>query len=346
MVLPSLGSTSTLLGRFSERAASRAWAASLVVGALSSVPLGCAGPSGASARPAPESARPAAPRTIRRPGEGLSGVAGQRELETAMAAARKEDLETAIAQAEAAIARNPGLEAAYLLLGSCASMREDAALERAAYVRGIEALPSSVPLRRALGFLELTQGDYGAAAKTYQVARELDGKETPELLADLAWALALGKRLEEARPLAETAAKEASCFHCQMVLGEVRLGAKDFGGARAAYARASALDPESVEARAAEARAAFLAGALDEARALYEALVAADPDDARLRAQAAQVAMKQKRPKEAVAHLLKVLETNPDDRALLEYLAEAQTQAGDTRGAQATRRRKEALGAK
>ena len=310
----------------------------LLIGACASQPPP---PPPAGDEPPAQAARP--PRRPGAPGQSP----GQRELDEAIKAARANDLATTLERCRAAIAKNPNLEHAYLLWGSTCAMKEDAGCEREAYETGLRALPRSVALHREMAFLELQSGRAAEAIGLYERARALSEDRDAELLSDLAYAYAVAGRAEDAKTLARRAVEQdARCFHCNMMLGEVLLGAGDGSGAASAYAAASRLDPASADARLGEAKARVVAGELERARELFAELVAKDPANPRLRAMAAQVAMKQKRPAEAIPHLLEVLKQQPDDRALLEYLLEAQKQAGDHAGVKETEKRLRALGGK
>ena len=305
--------------------------------ALCSVALSLAACAG-SAPPPAEPPPPTTARPPRRPGFGPGAKPGQAELEAAIAAAKANDLDLTIQRAHAAIEKNPNLEHAYLLLGSACGMKDDLAGERAAYERGLEALPRSAPLRKELGLLHLQQGEIDPAVKRYEEANELTGGQAPEYMADLGYAYVFAGRLKEAVDLSARAlALDPRCFTCAMTLGQAKLTSRDFPGAVSAYSAARDLDPGSVDAQLGLAKAHFLAGQLGPASELYEALVKAAPEDGRLLVQAAQVALAAGRPKDAVRHLEAVAAANPKERPLLELLLEAQTKAKDHKGAAATR---------
>jgi tetratricopeptide (TPR) repeat protein len=308
--------------------------------ALSALALALSAACAGSPPPPAEPPPPATNRPPRRPGVGPGAKPGQAELEAAIAAAKANDLDTAIQRAHDAIAKNPSLEHAYLLLGSSCGMKEDLACERAAYERGLEAIPRSAPLRKELGLLLLQQGEVDAAVKRYEEANELSGGQTPEYMADLGYAYVYAGRLAEAVDLSTRALQlDARCFTCAMTLGQAKLTSRDFPGAVSAYRAARDIDPQSEDAQLGLAKAHFLAGQLEPAGDLYEAMVKASPDDGRLRVQAAQVAMAAKRYEDAVAHLQVVAAANPDEKPLLQLLLEAQTKAKDTQGAAATKAR-------
>jgi len=270
---------------------------------------------------------------------------GQAELEAAIAAAKANDLELTMKRCNEAIEKNPSLEHAYLLLGSACAMKGDSDCERAAYDRGIEALPRSAPLKRELGLWFLGQDKAPEAVKAYEEANQLTGGEQPEYMADLAYAYIFAGKIEDAARLAQRAlALDARCFSCAMSLGQANLSKRAFDSASAAYKKALDMDPKSADAQHGLAKAEFLAGRLDAAAKLYDALVADKPDDYRLRVQAAQVAMARKKYAEAAESLKIVADANPGQKALLELLLEAQTKAKDKKGAAATKQKLKALG--
>ena len=294
-----------------------------------------------AAKPAPK------PRPPRRIGVGPGQRPGQAELESAIKAAKGGDLDLAIKRSNDAIEKNPNLEHAYLLLGSSCAMKQDLDCERAAYERGLEALPRSAALKRELGLWYLQQGDIPKAVTNYEAAHELSGGKDAGTMADLAYAYVYAGRLDEAETLAARAVKlDGKCFTCAMSLGQARLTKRDFAGAVEAYESARTLEPKSSDAQHSLAKAYFLAGKHDEAARLYEDLIRARPDDYRLRVQTAQVAMARKRYREAVEHLQVVAEANPKQKPLLELLLQAQTKAKDRKGAAATKKKLRRLGGK
>lgn len=290
----------------------------------------------------PTSKRPPK-RPPRRP--GMASKPGQAELEAAIAAAKAGDLERAIARSNDAIEKNPTLEHAYLLLGSSCAMKNDSECERAAYQRGLEAIPRSARLKKEMGLWYLGQGKVGEAVKAYEEANQLTGDKEPEYMADLAYAYVYAGKLDDAQRLAERAlGLDARCFTCAMSLGQASLSKRDFPAAKGAYGKALSMDPKSFEAKHGLAKAEFLAGNLDAAADHYGALVDARPEDYRLRVQSAQVSMARGAYKEAAKNLKVVADANPKEKALLELLLEAQTKAKDRKGAAATKKQLRSLG--
>ena len=290
--------------------------------------------------PTPAPPGPSQPPLRARP----AGPPGQAPLEAAKARAREGDLDGAIQKAKAALRENPELEVAYLFLGSACAMQRDAACERKAYTRGLQAIPSSAPLHRELGLLELGEGRVEHAVTRYERALELAGPDQAEYLADLAYAYVYATRLADAEPLAERAVTLAPrCFACWMAHAQVGLSKKNYTRAATSYRMATRITPDSTDAQHGLAKALFLDGKLDEAAELYRVLVSGAPQDFRLRVQAAQVAMSRARYQEAAAFLAPVAAANPEERKLLELLFEAQTKSGDRTGAAKTRKRLNAL---
>src|SRR5687768_15609484 len=100
---------------------------------------------------------------------------GQAELEAAMAAARKEDLDAAIERSKAAIDKNPQLENAYLLYGSSCGLKEDLACESDAYRQGLQALPNSASLKKAMALVHLQKNEMEQAIGMLEEVN--DGKD-------------------------------------------------------------------------------------------------------------------------------------------------------------------------
>lgn len=311
---------------------------SLFMGGLTA----CAGTS--KPAPQPNSAQPPkrAPRRI-----GIAGKPGKRELEAAIKAAKAGNLDLAIQKSNEAIEKNPKSEHAYLLLGSACAMKEDSACERAAYKRGIEALPQSAPLKKELGLWYLQRDEVQSAISMYEAAMKLSGGKDPEYMADLAYAYVFAGKLDDAEQLATQALKiDGACFTCAMSLGQAKLSKRDFPGAVNAYSQAAKIDKTSGDAKHGLAKGHFLAGDFDEAAQLYEGLLRASPEDHRLRVQTSQVLMAQKNYAAAAKHLQTVAEANPGQKALLKLLLEAQTKAKDKKGAKATKKKLRSLGSK
>lgn len=322
---------------------------SLAVGLVCIV--GCAGSS--SSEPAPAADGPPKTATRARPKPRLPGRGGPRvaapgttELELAVAAAKAGELDVAIQKSRDAIAKNPRLERAHLLLGSSCSMVGNDACEAAAYEAGLEAIPTSVALQREMGFLLLRQGQVDEGVRRLEAARNAKTPVEPELLADLAFAYKMAGRLEDARRTVDAATAAApNCVACLLASGEVALAERDFGGAEAAFAAAVQKDPANADARRSEAKAVFLAGDTERAADLYLDLAKKAPEDLRLQVQAGQVLMKAKRNKEAVTRLQAAAELLPDEPKLLSLLADAQAAAGMTAAAKKTRAQMKALSA-
>lgn len=305
-----------------------------VAACASSPPASTSGPESASTAKKPP----------RRPVRSRLTPPGQAELEAAIKAARKNDLDAAIAECRAAIQKNPQLEQAYLLLGSACAMKEDAACEQAAYAQGLEALPRSAALTKEQALVRLQAGQVDDAVAGYEAALKLVGGQDAEYMGDLAYAYVYAARLDDAVQMAQGALKlDPKCFPCAMALGQANLSKKDFDAAVQAYGQAEALQTEGLDATHGLAKAYFLAGRLDEAAQAYDRLIGQAPDDMRLRVQASQVAMKRKRFKQAVTHLSAVAAAHPDNRDVLERLLAAQTKAKDGKGAKKTRQRIRAL---
>ena len=294
--------------------------ASIVCGLATAI--GCAQP---SARPTP---------TTESTDAGPTALAGraptaQSELRAAIVEAEAERYENALQRCRAAIAKDPNLEHAYLLMGSVCGVIKRIDCEREAYQAGLKALPDSVELLKSLGLLHLQQGEPALAVVQYERARDLTGGRDAATLADLAYAYVYVERLDEAGALARQAvAIDAQCFACWMSLGQASLSGRRFDDAVDAFGRAQRLEPDDTDAARGQAKALLLAGRFDEAAAIYERLIDQFPEDGRLRVQAAQVAMKRGRFAKAVHLLEPVVRDNPNRPQLRALLDEARLQAG------------------
>lgn len=321
----------------------------------------------ASSTPAPEGgdlagadARPERP--PRRPGAPApASDAGARHLEAAekLAAPPSNDLEGAIRECRAAIAEDPRLEKAYLLLGSACSQRGGRGrgragddCELAAYEDGLKALPDSAAILDARGLVRVEAGDLKGALGDLEHATSLDPRDA-KIMADLSYAYALAGRLKDAEALARRArAADPRSFEAAMALGEVLIREKDGKRAGEAFEAARALagkdDPEvlrDITRKIAVARA--LDGDDAKALELFEQVLAESKrSDPLLEVQIAGELMKLDRPKEAVKHMQSAVRESPDDPRYLGLLLQTQEKAGDKKGAQATRKRLAALGAK
>src|SRR5688572_33032817 len=101
------------------------------------------------------------------------------ELEAAMKAARDNNLDAAIERSKAAIEKNPQLEQAYLLYGSSCAMKEDPC-EVEAYQAGLEALPTSAALKKAMALVHLQKNEMDQAIKMLE---ELNDGQDVEVMA-------------------------------------------------------------------------------------------------------------------------------------------------------------------
>lgn len=298
----------------------------------------CASQPPPEAKPASPPPPPKRPRPI-----GFGGQsAGKAELEAAIAAAKKDDLETTITQCRAAIAKNPNLEQAYLLLGSACSLKDDAACEKKAYDDGIAALPTSVALHAEAGFLALQLGNNPDAVKYYEKARDLTDGKNSDVLAHLAYAKGLSGDMKGALVLAKQASDDEKCARCAAIHGRLLLAANNAPDAIAMLERARRLDASDVDAASQLAKAYYLAKRVDDAAKLYGELVEATNDPS-LRSEYALVLMKAKRYGDAVTQLKTLTEAFPKEKSLHERLYEAQTKAGDKNGARMTKKKLEAM---
>ena len=269
---------------------------------------------------------------------------GQVELQAAMKAARENDLDAAIERAKAAIDKNPQLEQAYLLYGSSCAMKEDDACEIEAYQRGLQALPTSASLKKAMALVHLQKNQMEDAIKMLE---ELNDGQDPEVMADLAYAYIFVDRTDEGEKLATKALElNPKCFQCNMTLGQIHLSKKQFDQAIESYGRAGELEPNDPGPKRKMAQATYLAGKKAEALGMYSAELAKYGDDDELRFEYAKALLGAKKPKEAIAEIKKLLEKNADEPNLLKMLLKAQKEAKDKKGAKATEAKLKKLGVK
>jgi len=263
-------------------------------------------------------------------------------MEGAIRSARQGELERAVELARQATDADPNREDAYLLIGSSCEQLQDLACARAAYDRGLEALPRSAELLRERGLLRLQRDDVSGAVEDLERAVEIAPEAEAQI--DLAFAYLFADAPEQALELsARSVEGDRDCFLCWMGRGEILTRLDRPGEAVEAYRNARDLQPDDMDARSGLAGALFRDGQAQAAHELFEELVAADPEDGRLRVQAAQAAMAVSAPERAVEHLEYLSRANPQDVALFEYLLKAQKAAGDTEGAEVTRARLESL---
>ena len=275
---------------------------------------------------------------------GASSAPGEAQLDRARAAAKAGQLDQVVTAARAAIAEDPRLEQAYLLLGSTCALQGNDPCEAAAYRDGLAAIPTSVPLQREMGFYLLRQGNVDEGIRRLESAREATRTPSPSLLADLAVAYKMKGDLQKARATAETAIEaDGTCVECYLARGEVAFAERDFGAAERAFEAAVQKAPDNVEARRSRAKAVYLGGDVERAADLYLALAERAPDDVRVQVQAGQVALEAKRAEAAVRRFEAAATLLPNEAQLLELLAQAQDAASDPEAAQATRARAAAL---
>jgi tetratricopeptide (TPR) repeat protein len=295
-----------------------------------------------SSAPPPASPPPptkkATERPPRRPGFG-GGGAGKAELQAAIDAAKKNDIETTIAKCREAIEKNPNLEQAHLLLGSACSLKDDTKCERLAYEQGVDALPASLALRSELGFLELQQGNFDAAIAQYGKADEIAGGRNADVLAHLGYAHGLAGRMGKAVQLAEkSTSMDAKCARCAAIHGRLLISTKKIDDAVPMLERAVSLAADDIDAGHQLAKAYFLSTKYEQSVEVYARLVK-QTGDAGLMNELSVALMRAERYKEAAAVLEKLTDQFPNERTLFERLLEAQTKAGDKKGAKATKKK-------
>jgi tetratricopeptide (TPR) repeat protein len=289
----------------------------------------------ASSSPSPQ------PTLARKPGPERP-TSAEAALRQARSLARNGDVDGAIRWCREATKIDPRREEAYLLLGSLCEQAEDLSCSRAAYDRGLEALPRSPALLRERGLLRLQTDQPDAALRDLERALELS--PDPETTTDLAFAYLVAGEPERARALSKRAIEEQpDCFLCWMGRAEVLTRLERHQEAVAAYRRAVELDPAGIDSRAGLAKSLFRIGEYEQSHAIFEQLVQAEPLNGRLRVQAAQAALQSGAYALAVEHLEFLAAENPDDVALHQYLLKAQRAAGDDDGARTTEKKLERM---
>jgi Tfp pilus assembly protein PilF len=131
---------------------------------------------------------------------------------TLMLAARVElaakDLDAAEPFLNRVLELDPRSLDAYYLLADIYRRRGDAARVRAEYERALERRPdAAVPTRTMLGLIEQAEGNAAQAEQQYRAALARDAR-AGVAANNLAWLLAERGEVDEARRLAETAARE------------------------------------------------------------------------------------------------------------------------------------------
>jgi tetratricopeptide (TPR) repeat protein len=323
---------------------------SQVISAACASSKSASGPEGGGGDSSLPSSDPPPARPPKKPGQPVSSSAGQRELEEARRLAREKDFDGAIAQAKAAIAKNPNLEEAYLLLGDSCSMKDDSKGERAAYDAGIAALPSSARLLDERALLFVRNKDLKSAVKDLESAAEISGQKDAKILADLAYTYIFVDRLSDAESLATKARQlDPKSYEAANALGEVLLHVKKPKEAIDAYKAAEQNAPDDDvrnDLRAHLALAFSMNNQHSEALAIYESLLKSGRTEPLTHVQIAGELMKLDRAKDAVSHMQEAVKAAPDDMRFLSLLLKTQEKAGDKKGAHATKKRLEALGEK
>lgn len=266
------------------------------------------------------------------------GPPGQAELKAAIAAAKAESFDEAIAQCRAAVAANPRLEQAYLLWGSSASQKGDVAGELVAYDEGLGVLPRSKELLSARGLAKLGSGDGAGGIQDLEAARSVAGDEDSDLLADLAYAYVQTGEREKGESLArELYEKDTDCAQCAMAYGEILASRRAFRAAADAFARATQLRPDDPLAKQSWAFAEFSDGRRERAAQLFEELVNGFPEEPMLRIEFAKVLNKLGQHGRAAQQVEVVIKDNPDSVGLLKFLLQIQEAGNDKKGARRTR---------
>ena len=137
----------------------------------------------------------------------------------------------------------------------------------------------------------------------------------------------------EARERARRAAAESMAREQRLLeLGEESLGLNDFGGAAQAFAHVLSIEPENEKAIAGMARV-YLAGGDREQALQTIAMAPQDSKEPAVQSVRAQLALSANAPAGASAELEAKVAADPNDHQARFDLAEAQSAAGDFKGA-------------
>ena len=219
--------------------------------------------------------------------------------EDALARHEKNDVNGALVQLKNALQQDPKMLAGYLLLGKLELARGDAAAAEDAFGKALQlgvsrseiALPMAQALRdqgkydallerfppesvagsRRLELLVLRghaykgQNDLTLAAQSFEAALAIDPKYAPALASYADLLAEQGKRAEAVRLVDSALALAPDDARIWNLKGSLAHGGGDRGAARAAYAKALALDPSHIDARIARASLLIELGRLDEA---------------------------------------------------------------------------------
>lgn len=207
------------------------------------------------------------------------------------------------------------------LKGDIALRKGDYAAARQHLEKAVALTPDNPALLVELARSRMASGDSAGAVEALNRAAELDtATGRPDVLLVLTH-LRAGQNTE-AMAAAERLVKERPRHPMGYYLvGEVRLAARDYAGARKAYGEALKQDPTYLPAATALARLDLQANDPKAARGRFEAILAKDPKNSRALIALAGLAAAQNDEKAYLDDLARAKQANPKDPAAYELLA-------------------------
>lgn len=152
---------------------------------------------------------------------------------------------------------------------------------------------------------------------------------------DLAVAYLLGtalirqKRVEEGQVLVDQILRNGDSAEAHLMLGEAKMGASDFPGARDEFAKANALDPNLPEVHVLYAKALMLTGDSDLSAKEFAAELRVNPFNFDANLQLGAMAKQEQNYDEAQKYFERAAETRPGDPGVRYQLALVAVEKGD-----------------
>jgi tetratricopeptide (TPR) repeat protein len=245
---------------------------------------------------------------------------GEQELEFARACSRRGDHAGAAEAARRALALDPNLAEAEVILGWAAWRANDAATAEAAAQRALALSPGIAEAELLIAWARSQQNDAAEAEGAAQRALALNPKlAQAELI--VAWARARDGDFAAAEAAAQRAlAVDPNLPQAELIVARARHRANDPGAAEAAAQRALQLDPKLVHAANIAAQAATLRGDVERTVEYYRHLAGLEPNNVRWALKAVAALDLGGRIAEARRELDRLTEQWPDNRAVQRFL--------------------------
>jgi Flp pilus assembly protein TadD len=320
------------------------------IGFLAAACAGSTRAPGIAARPDPQAKT--ANKTTKKQRPKLKGVgprsfsgretkkAGNKELQSAKKKATQGDLQGAIADIKAALAVNPKLADAYLLLGSLLDLAGDSKRAATVYQKGLAAGADPAGLHHALGMLALEANDLQSTLTSLELADKLTAPPSADLKADLAYAYLLAGNTEQGLKLAQSAnALDPRSFAATYILGEAHFRSKNLNAAVQYFEAALKLSPREISAQKRLAQALKQKGDFVQAETAFLRVLKLNPKDLKSQLALADLGFKLKKPAEAVKAMERALKLAPEHPQLLKLMAQTYEKAGMKSQAQAIKKR-------